>query len=175
MNKKGFFFTLDAIMSLIILAVGMFLFFTVILAVPQTSQTQIIAEDTIAFLGTATIQNLNDPIAGIGGLLWEEGKITKGTNTLLQQIGEFHAKGDYDSAEIFIQAVMAEGIPQSHFAQVSIGNLLLYPQVETPEESLSKENTAFLIVKTEPVFGIMGDGTFDLWGPYEIKLSVWQR
>lgn len=175
MHKRGFFFTLDAIMSLIILAVGMFLFFTAMLSVPSTPQTELIAEDTMAFLSTTAIENLNDPIAGIGGALWQQGKITKDKNTLLQQIGEFYAKSDPQTAEQFIQAVMADNIPQSHYAQIAVENQLLYPLAEPQEQTLSKQNTGLLIAKTDVVFGVTNTTTFNLWGPYEITLSVWQR
>jgi hypothetical protein len=175
MHKRGFFFTLDAIMSLIILAVGMFLFFSAILFVPSAPQTELIAEDTMAFLSTATIGNLNDPVAGIGGTLWQQGKIDKEENTLLQQIGEFYAKSDFQTAEQFIEAVMADSIPQSHFAQIAVESQLLYPLAEPQEQAASKQNTGLLIAKTEVVFGFTNTTTFDLWGPYDVTLRVWQR
>jgi hypothetical protein len=175
MHKRGFFFTLDAIMALTILAVGMFLLLSVLLAVPQRSQTEIIAADTMVFLSTTRIENLNDPAAGIGGTLWQQGKITKEKNTLLQQIGELYAKGDTASAEQFIQAVVEDNIPQSHFAQVHADGQRVYPLVEPQEQTASKQSTGLLIAKTEVTYGITNSSTFELWGPVEIRLSVWQK
>ncbi len=175
MDKKGFFFTLDAIMSLTILAVGMFMFFTAILAVPYTPQTEVVALDTMNLLSTTTIENLNDQTAGIGGTLWRQGKITNEKNTLLQQIGEFYAKSDQASAQQFIQAVVANNIPENFFAQIAVDNTLFFTVPEPTEQALSKQNTQLLIAKTDVVFGVMNTTTFDIWGPYEIRLSVWQR
>jgi len=175
MHKRGFFFTLDAIMALTILAVGMFLVFSAMLVVPTRSQTEIIAADTMAFLQTTTIENLNDPIAGIGGSLWQQGKITKEKNTLLQQMGEFHAIGDHTTNEQFIEAVVGDFIAENHMVQVHINSVSAYPQIPSEELVTSRQSTDLLIAKTDIIFGIMNTTNFEMWGPTTITLSVWHR
>jgi hypothetical protein len=175
MNKKGFFFTLDAIMALTILAVGMFLVLSMLLVSPQKTQTEIIARDTMEFLSTSTIENLNDPIAGIGGEMWEEGNITNEKNTLLQQIGEFYSKQKIDSAERFISAILNISVPNNHYAEVFANDERIYPSIEPDTMVASKDSTPLLIAKEEIAYGIINTTTFDLWGPIDIRLLVWQR
>ena len=96
-GKRGFFFTLDAAFALMVIGIGMILMLSAYLSAPGTSQTGAIATDALSFLSTTLIENLNDPYAGISGTLWNQGKITQPKNTLLQQIGEFSAKGDEET------------------------------------------------------------------------------
>src|SRR3989344_2866463 len=44
------------------------------------------------------IKDLDNNYAGIGGQLWKNGTITDSENTLLQQVGEFYASSQLDTA-----------------------------------------------------------------------------
>lgn len=194
-KKRGYFFTLDAMMALFILAIGVFYISATYVNVPQLLQVEFLADDLLNFFSNTIIQNLNNAYAGFGGGLWKNGYITTAENSLLQQIGEFYEKNKknlapapppgqtyLDIAEKFIEEVSKGIVPEQYKYEVWIidselpgGKLRLYPKTTTPEHENSKSNTKLLLTSREITFGIINKETGDLWGPYGIELHVWEK
>ena len=174
-KKRGYFFMLDAMLALIVLSIGIFLITSSYVDVPQLAQVGLLADDLLNFLSNSKIKDINNPYAGIGGALWTQGLITDIENTLLQQIGEFYAAGNIDTAEKFIANVSSGIIPPQFKYEVWIDGTILYPKVQSAEHAESRNNTYILLTSKKITFGIINKTTSNLWGPYKAEVFVWER
>ena len=178
MNKKSYFFTLDAMLSLGILILGSFLIFTSYTKVPSKAQTGILAEDVMDLFATTKIKDLNNPYGGVGGDLWKRGYITNSDNSLLQQIGEFYYEYEKtnneafkNTAENFIVSVIKEIVPLQYNFEFWIEDTRLYPSSPTQQHINSKEKTKILLPSKAITYGILDN---ELFGPYEIEVLIWE-
>ena len=177
MNKKGYFFTLDAMLSLGILVLGSLILFASYTKEPSKAQTANIANDVSEFF-EAKIKDINNPYCGIGSELWRQGYITNEDNSLMQQIGEFYYNynqgGDAQLltiAEKCVINVTADLIPPQYKLEFWIDNILLHPSFPTQQHIYSKGNTTILLPSKNIAYGILDN---DLFGPYEAEVLVWQ-
>ena len=175
LKKRGYFFVLDAMLGLFILMIGIFLVASFYLNAPQTAQVGLLSDDLINFLSNTKIKDLNSQYAGLGGELWNQGYISDSDNSLLQQIGEFYARNDLNTAQKFIQNVSVQVIPYQYEYEVWMNGKLLYPQNPTNNHLFSKGNTTLLLTSKKITFGILNKTTSNLWGPYKAEVFVWER
>ena len=175
LKKRGYFFVLDAVLGLIVLVIGVLLITSSYVNAPKITQVGFLSDDLLNFLSNTKIGNLNNPYAGIGGQLWNQGDITDADNSLLQQIGEFYAANKPDIAENFIANVSAGIVPQQFSYEVWIDNTILYPRTLTPEHIKSKNSTELLLTSKKLTFGILSKTTSNLWGPYKAEVFVWEK
>lgn len=162
-------------MALTVIGIGIFLMLSAYLFVPPRAQTEVIAHDALIFLSTTQIEDLNDPYAGIGGTLWTQGKITQQENTILQQVGEFEAKEDTATAELFIIAIIEQIVPANYQLEIKINGDPIYPRNETAAIVASRDKTDLLISKKAIVYGLLNATSSDLWGPSQVQLMVWHE
>jgi len=175
MQKRGYFFILDATLGLFVLVIGVFLVLSFTLEVPPQTQVGLIAGDIINFLSSTKIKDLNNPYAGIGGELWKQGLITDEENTLLQQAGEFYYKKREDLAEKFLQNVSMPIVPSQFRYEVWMDGSRLYPKNPGPEHVSSRDGTNILLTSKKVEFGIANKTTSEIWGPYKAEVFAWQR
>ena len=108
LNKKGYFFVIDALIALGVLAIGVFLVFTFYANVPSKEQPAILSGSIMDFFANNKIKDVDNLYAGLGGSLWEdegadgglcdgEELIANGEITLLQQIAIFYEKSQEDA------------------------------------------------------------------------------
>ena len=174
-KKRGYFFILDAVLALIVLVVGVFLITSSYVSVPQPVQVEILSDDLLGFLSNTKIRELNNPYAGIGGVLWNQGLITAADNSLLQQIGELYSANKPDIAEKFIANVSAGIVPSQFRYEVWMNNAILYPRVPAIEHANSRNSTGLLLTSKKLTFGIMNKTTSNIWGPYKAEVFVWEK
>ena len=174
-KKRGYFFVLDAVLGLLILVLGVFLITSSYVNVPQPTQVKLLSDDLLNFLSNRKIRDINNPYAGIGGELWQQGVVTSGDNSLLQQIGEFYATDNLGIAEKFIQNLSKDVVPSQFEYEVLINGVLVYPKTPSAEHIKSKSNTDILLISKKITFGILNKTTGDLWGPYKAEVFVWER
>ena len=174
-KKRGFFFVLDAVLGLFVIAIGVFLITSSYVNVPQLTQVGLLSDDLLNFLSNTKIKDLNNQYTGIGGQLWKQGTITDADNSLLQQIGEFYAKNNLDIAEKFIANVSKDVVPEQFKYEVWMNGAVLYPRTPTAEHLKSKNSTKLLLTSKKLTFGILNKTTSDLWGPYKAEVFVWER
>lgn len=175
LKKRGYFFVLDAMLGLFVLIIGVFLITSSYVSVPQPAEARLVSDDLLDFLSNVKIKEFNNPYGGIGGQLWSQGAITEPENSLLQQIGEFYAAGNFDTAENFIQNATAGVIPLQFRYEVWMNGAILYPRAPPPEHMKSKNATGILLTSKKPTFGVINEATGDLWGPYKAEVFVWER
>lgn len=175
LKKRGLFFILDAAIALFVLIIGVVLIAASYLNAPEPSQVGFLADDLLNFLSDTKIKELNNPYAGIGGILWQNGTISDADNSLLQQTGYFYSRDDFDTAEKFIQNATKEVVPSQFRYEVWINSTLIYPRYPAQEHITSKDNTGLLLTSKKITFGIMNKTTSDIWGPYKAEVFLWER
>lgn len=174
-KKRGYFFVLDAVLGLFILVIGVFLISSSYVNIPEPTQVGFLSDDLLKYLSGTKIKELNNPYAGIGGELWEQGLITEAENSLLQQIGEFYAKKNIDISEKFIENVSKEIMPPQYLYELWINDVILYPKVPSSQHLKSKDSTEILLTSRTITFGIINKTTGDIWGPYKVEVFAWQK
>jgi len=174
-KKRGYFFALDAVLALFVLIIGVFLVASSYIEVPQSAQVSLLSDDLMNFLSETKIKNLNNAFAGIGGTLWLNGTITDADNSLLQQIGEFYAAKNFDTAATFVQNVSENIIPKQFLYEVWVNNTIIYPKEPSAEHNRSKNSTALLLTSKKIAFGLINKTTSNVWGPYKSEVFVWER
>jgi|ETNmetMinimDraft_11_1059920.scaffolds.fasta_scaffold29357_2 hypothetical protein len=163
LDKRGYFFLIDSILALGVLAVGAFLIFTFYVSVPSKEEPSILSDDLMDFFANNKIKDVNNEYVSLGGTLWEtEGQpggicngeelTVNGETTLLQQVAIFYEKSQGDTGnscyfdpdnedliERFIGSLVTNTLPlQYKFEFVLkdqlLGDQLLYPIYATPQE-----------------------------------------
>ena len=163
LDKRGYFFLIDSILALGVLAVGAFLIFTFYVSVPSKEEPSILSDDLMDFFANNKIKDVNNEYVSLGGTLWEtEGQpggicngeelTVNGETTLLQQVAIFYEKSQGDTGnscyfdpdnedliERFIGSLVTNTLPlQYKFEFVLkdqlLGDQLLYPIYATPRE-----------------------------------------
>ena len=175
LKKRGYFFILDAVLALIVLVVGVFLITSSYVSIPQPVQVEILSDDLLDFLSNTKIRDLNNPYAGIGGVLWNQGLITDADNSLLQQIGELYSANNPDIAEKFTANVSVGIIPPQFRYEVWMNGVIIYPRMPAAEHSNSRNSTELLLTSKKLTFGIMNKTTSGIWGPHKAEVYVWQK
>lgn len=175
LKKRGYFFVIDAMLGLAVIIVGVFLITASYSKIPQPTQVSFLADDLMNFLANTKIKDLNDPYAGIGGELWDQGIITDGENSLLQQAGIFYKTNNLAVAHKFIGNVTIGVVPSPYRYEVWIDSTILYPNPQPSGHNSSKNNTQLLLTSKQITFGIMNTTTSDIFGPYKAEVFVWER
>lgn len=177
LNRKGYFFLIDSIIALGVLTIGVFLVLNLYTNVPSKDEQSILSEDIMSFFAGNKIKDTNNLYAGLGGTLWQQGKITNAENSLLQQIAEFYSNGDLDTAETFIIQLIENILPTEYKLEFWIHDsdfdTLIYPKNPSQQHLRSKEATKILIPSRKVVYGISME-TGDMFGPYNAEVLVWR-
>ena len=195
LNKKAYFFLIDALLALGVITVGIVMVFTLYANVPSKEQPTILSDDLMDFFANNKIKDVNNEYVGLGGTLWEtEGQlggicngeelIVNGENTLLQQIAIFYEKSQGDAGndcyfnpdsedliERFIGNLVENILPPQYKFEFWMDDQLLYPETE---QTVSKSKTKVLIPSKKIAYGIMNQETGDMFGPYNAEVLVWQ-
>jgi len=190
LSKKAYFFLIDSILALSVLAVGAFLILVSYISIPSKGQPEILSEDIMDFFSNNKIKDINNLYAGLGGTLWElegapggicDGEVltVNGEITLLQQVAEFYEKSSgnscyLDLAEKFIDELTKNTIPQQYTFEFLVDDTLIYPLIPSLDHIGSKSATRVLIPSKKIVFGISNQEFGDLYGPFTAEVMVWQ-
>jgi|TARA_Y100000310_G_scaffold292645_1_gene321571 hypothetical protein len=194
-GRRGYFFLIDSIIALGVLAVGTFLIFTLYVNVPSKEEVTILSDDIMDFFANNKIKDVDNAYAGLGGTLWEtegqagglceEEELTaNGENTLLQQIAIFYEKSQEDTGndcyfnpdnedliERFIRNLVENILPPQYKFEFWMDDKLLYPDTEQTD---SKNAAKALIPSKKIVYGILNRETGDMFGPFNAEVFVWQ-
>ena len=173
MDKKGYFFILDAFLALGILVMGVFLLLSSYTRTPEKEQTANIAEDLLDFFANTKIEDFNNLYFGASGTLVQQGFIKDAQKTLLQQLGEFYVNNDLDRAENLITNVTQDLIPFQYKYEFLIDKTRIHPKNPSQQFLISKENAKVLFPSKKLSFGTINE-TLDLFGPYKVEVLVWR-
>ena len=184
LDRRGYFFLIDSILALTVLAVGAFLIFTSYISVPSKDEPAILSEDLMDFLANNKIKDVNNLEVGLGGTYWSEVEVTdcnggpitpNPENTLLQQAGNLYENSKVDDcyldiARTFISKLTQNSLPSRYNFEFWIDNKLIYPDTEQTE---SKNKADVLIPSKKILYGIMDPEVGDMFGPYNTQVFVW--
>ena len=173
MKKRGLFFEADAAIALFVLVIGALLIASYYFNTIPITPVQFLSDDLLAMFSTTKIKDLNNPYAGLGGELWQKGEISDPENTILQQIGEFYARGKINTSSRFIENVSVTVVPPQYDFEVWMNNKNLYPIKLSALHNSSRNSTNLLIVSKKVAYGILNKTTGDFWGPYKVEVLVW--
>jgi hypothetical protein len=169
LKKRGYVFTLDAIMAVTVLIVGFFLVSGVILSTPSLVTTYGFSYSTLSSFTTIKIKDLY--YSNIDSMIHNK-IITHTDNNILQQMGEFYdedLKGDTQANENaweFMDTLVQATIPKEYGAMVLVEGRNMY------NTSDKYTNSSILISSKRIIFG-QGDYG-DVWGPYIGELWLWK-
>jgi hypothetical protein len=173
-KKRGFFFMIDVAFSLAILALGILILVSSYSHEPDIAATESTSSDMLNFFTRTQIEDINDPIIGLGGTMMQQGLITRQQNTLIQQIGEFMMQGNLSRAETFINQSLKGILPPQYLFELQVDGQRIFPLNQTLADQVSKNATSLLVSRSTVAYGIANQGS-DLWGPSTFTLMVWQK
>ena len=196
LNRKGYFFIIDSILALSVLAVGAFLIFTFYSQEAVSAPTDTISEDLMSLLADNKISGINNLEIGLGGTYWSSQEaidcngapITPDSeSTLLQQAAIFYEQKKLTSencyvsiiARAFVEKLAQNNLPKNYNFEFWINDdltkeLIYSSEDEYIQESASKAAAKILMPSKKIVYGILDQQTGDVFGPYSAEVLVWR-
>ena len=185
LNKRAYFFLIDSILALSVLAIGTFIIFSQYVKVPSKSEVTIFSEDLMDFFADNKVKDINNVEVGLGGTYWSESEVTtcnggpikpNPENTLLQQAGDFYERSKSKScylviARAYTQKLIQNTLPAQYNFEFWMDDNLIFPDTEQID---SKNAARALIPSKKIVYGIIDQQTGSLFGPYNTEVLVWR-
>ncbi|MBR9692205.1 hypothetical protein GOV06_05470 [Candidatus Woesearchaeota archaeon] len=172
MSKRGFFFTVDALLAASILLGGLLLLSSHYINTQPTAHLNYLSQDIINSLDVIKISDLNNSYVNE---LIANSNITDLNNSILRQVGEFWAAGNYDVAEAFMGNITGDIIPSRYGFGIWISQDLIYQRDSPPPSSRSAAKKLISgIEKNKPIDGYMSKAranTFTTVGTEIISFS----
>ncbi len=151
LKKKAVFFTIDAVMAISLILVTVMMVSSFYVFRPTTERIDYTSYDILQVLGEMKVSQSNNPYVQT---LFANGTITRGNNTLLEQIGEFWADGDEDHARELTYEIMRDVFGNDTNWALSIAGDLVY---ETSSSVGTNVRTAKRMIsgleKMKPTYG----------------------
>lgn len=173
MERKGYFFTLDAFLAMVILLIGVAALLGYSVYTPQPQQPERLGKNVLSVFGSSKVKDINDPYYGAFGNLVKSGKINDTEKTLIQVLGQFYYYGDLNNSAYLISNFTEGYISGQYHYEFLIDNLRVYPVDASAQHNLSRNKTSILMPAKAISFGRI-NSSFELFGPYEVKLLIWQ-
>ncbi len=154
MRRKGFIFTMDALIGVSILVITMVLLFQLHRTPSYTEQTRFFVKDTINTMASIKAGDSSNPYVID---LISNGLITNPNNTILEQIGEFWANGDSDLARNLSKEFLDDILPDDYGYGIWMDNDTIYNNTK-PEQSqrVVYQRVVSGIEKAKPTEGYLG-------------------
>tara|TARA_Y100000310_G_scaffold4909_1_gene5799 strand:- start:327 stop:905 length:579 start_codon:yes stop_codon:yes gene_type:complete len=188
LNKRAYFFLIDSILALGVLAIGAFLIFSAYVQIPEKSSSTIFSEDLMDFFADNKVQDINNIEVGLGGTYWESAEVItcngdpitlNPENTLLQQVGVFYRSYELTTklcyveviARTYTEKLIQNTLPPQYNLEFWMNDRLIYPATEQVD---SKNTAEVLIPSKKIVHGIMDQQTGEMFGSYDTEVLVWR-
>ncbi|MBI3032963.1 hypothetical protein HYY69_05805 [Candidatus Woesearchaeota archaeon] len=191
-KKKGYFFTMDSIIALFILVIGMSVIFAFKVSEPPTQQSEIYSLDLMNFLAKTKIKEINDQYVFD---LINKDIIRNTENTVLEQLAEFNYRYQKDpascpgaedclmTAKKLSEKLTAKLVPQQYGFKISIyeplppgvvgkgTTTLIYEN----KQGIKLENARVILPVRRLVHGLYEDAAgASIYGPYLGEVVLWQ-
>ena len=164
-NTKAQYFTLDAFIGTMMVAVALVIILAARTNKPYTTQSELISQGFADSLSAAKLAQLNNPLVI---LMIKNGTVTNPDNTILQQATEFYFVGQKYFARELLKNVTYILIPPQYSFRIIINNEAIY------ERSLTNENRSGVVVSSKKlIFGVVNKTAF-VYGPTVDEVRVWQ-
>lgn len=174
-GKKGIYFTLEAIIALLVMSVGfgIILYLFLVLSKPPISAVQTELYDTVE-LFTIPIDSIGNGTCSASSDLVLDGNITDTSNTFFNQLGEFYyryTEKDCDyCADILSQCI----IDFVAYRNIEEQNLKINIEGTTwyKNGTIDEENATVLFPFKVLLLGVYNHSV--MWGPYTGEVQVWR-
>lgn len=175
-NKKGIYFTLEAIFALMVISIGfgIILYLFVVLSKPPIGIVQTELYDT-ADLFMIELQDIAQGNCSINSTAIEEGYITDTSNTLFQQLGEYYFRSiteDCTYCAEMLNTCIADYISYRNLQDVNIDVRIEGNSLYTNNATFAQENATVLFPYKTILFGTVNNT--QMWGPYVGEIRIWQ-
>jgi hypothetical protein len=170
MNKKGYFFIMDAMMGVVIMVSSMVYFYSIHAYDQPKNQIYFLTDNMMNFLSGSRLATINN---GYKDSLVLSGNITNLDNTVLEQVNEFEYRNksgcSYCNAfATNLIANLTDGIVERQYNyRVSLNNRIVY------EKSSFPESFSLLTLKSGRIIYTFLNGT-DIYGPSYAEVMFWQ-
>ncbi len=164
-SRKGQYFTIDAFIASMIVAVTLVIVLAARTSTPYTSQSEAASEGLAESLSQVKLSELNNQMI-IN--MSRNGTITNLDNTILQQVTEFYIVGNRHYAFELLKNVSQTIIPNQYSFAVIVNNNLIYNRTVKSENS-----SAVLVSSKKLIFGVINK-TALAYGPTIAEVRVWQ-
>jgi hypothetical protein len=155
--KKGVFFTIDAILAILLIAIGIVLVSGFYMFNPPSQRMDYVSYDTLQVLGEMKVVESKNPFVQT---LYANGTITRGNNSILEQIGEFWADGDIPHATELAQNVMQGVWENGTDWALSVGGDLIYTTSPVYSDNMwNAQRMVSGMEKLKPTFGYTARAT----------------
>ncbi|MFH1182416.1 MAG: hypothetical protein V1702_05640 [Candidatus Woesearchaeota archaeon] len=163
MGKRGYFFTIDAFIAMLITTIGVVLVYLAYTSVPDVYQQQAISQDVMTIFSTTELNTLNSEYIDEQRI---SGNITNMQNTIFEQIAEMYDKGIVGEAQNMTREMSASLIPSQYYYEIWLDSKLMY------NKSYVTNDIEQISVAKVILVGSVSLAT--LWGPYEGEVFVWR-
>ena len=163
MNKRGvYFFVIDAFIGASIVVVSLLVILSSYESTREVEQPFIILEDFMTYLQQTQVRDFQ---GNYTRTLIANGNITDTSNTLFEQIAEFHYRGD-PAYQGFIKELVDAALPSQMNLEYYYDDQLLYQRTVFPLSpsglSLSSKKVALTTI----------DNTV-IYGPHIVEVIMW--
>ena len=167
-GKKAYYYSLDAFIAIIVITIGLFIVLQSGSNVQPKQNIYLFSESITNYFTHTKVYDLNDELYPATIKVWkQDGTINYFTNSLLEQTGEFYAKGQLSLANQFAENVTGNAIDPNFNFELIINGTQIFNETKIP-----KENSKSLISTTILITGLIDASTS--WGPYVAEIMVWQ-
>lgn len=164
-SRKAQYFTLDAFIASMIVAVTIVIVLAARTSKPYTVQSEQLSKGVADSLAQVKLGELNNPLV-IN--LSRSGNITNLDNTVLQQAAEFYFTERKSQAFKLLQNVTAKLFPPQYSFKILINNEMIY------DRAIVNENTSTVLISSRRlVFGVV-NRTALVYGPTVAEVRIWQ-
>ncbi len=164
-TKKGQYFTIDAFIASVIVAVSLLIALTARTAQPYTTQAELTAKGFADSLSQAKLWELNNPLITN---LTNDGVITNLDNSVIQQVAEFYVLDQKDQAFELLSNVTFMLIPAQYNFEVIVDDQMIYNRT-----SINENQSKVIVSSQKLVFGVIGRSV-QPYGPLLAEVRVWQ-
>jgi len=180
MQRKAYIFSLDAIVAIGVMVIGIVLVLMSLSYTPTESQAVTLSQDLLNAFYSTRIYDLNDQDYLYVRFLKGNGNITNMENTILEQLGEFYYRSTslgcvycMALAGNIVKNISYYSIPEQYSFKMLVNNISLYERKSTNLMVSSEQNESRLLMTSKRIFSGYINRT-DMWGPYTAEVIVWQ-
>ncbi|MCX8147237.1 MAG: hypothetical protein N3D84_02105 [Candidatus Woesearchaeota archaeon] len=172
-KKRGYFFTLDVLIALIIIVIGFLAIWSSIAARSLITQPYFLAQDLLDFLQSTKNKDVSS-LPYVTKLI-ADGNITNYENTVLEQIGLFYYLNSiyHNKQDIlygYTKEILSNATPEQYSFEFLLNGSTIYTQQGLSNKA-QKDSDSLISAKTIVVVSISRD---ELPQTYIAEVRVWQ-
>jgi len=126
MKKRGFFFSMDAFLALLLFAVVLSLIYSFFISVPRLDQPFYFSEDVLDVFSKVKIKDLDlNQYPGIESMV-NDGTISNTDKTLFEILAELQLSGNGAGSQSLIEDILIGIIPDQYGFGIDFGDTEIY-------------------------------------------------